>query len=136
MPLYATKRKRHRAFQGNKINQKAASDLSDPLQAPLETCMFPSLDTVSLLCPQLARRYPDVNLELQGRVVSAPALSFSPGSLSLAPEMDIEAFALLPAAGREPVFRLGVVRPPPHPLLLLLGALPNSPPVRFPQASA
>ncbi|XP_016074871.1 PREDICTED: lipopolysaccharide-binding protein [Miniopterus natalensis] len=58
--------------------------------------------------PRLARRYPDVNLELQGRVVSAPAVSFSPGNLSLAPEMDIEAFALLPAAGREPVFRLGV----------------------------
>ncbi|XP_066243930.1 lipopolysaccharide-binding protein [Saccopteryx leptura] len=58
--------------------------------------------------PLLYRRYPNMNLELQGRVVSAPALTFSPGNLSLAPQMEIEAFVLLPSSAREPVFQLGV----------------------------
>ena len=51
-----------------------------------------------------------MNLELQGRVASAPVLNFSPGNLSLAPQMEIEAFVLLPSSGKEPVFQLGVVR--------------------------
>ncbi|KAK2503935.1 hypothetical protein MC885_004401, partial [Smutsia gigantea] len=43
--------------------------------------------------PRIARLYPNMNLELQGAVVSAPLLNFSPGSLSLAPQMEIEGFA-------------------------------------------
>ncbi|XP_035865711.1 lipopolysaccharide-binding protein isoform X2 [Phyllostomus discolor] len=58
--------------------------------------------------PRLAKRYPDMNLELQGRVASAPVLNFSPGNLSLAPQMEIEAFVLLPGSVKEPVFQLGV----------------------------
>ncbi|KAF6088239.1 lipopolysaccharide binding protein [Phyllostomus discolor] len=58
--------------------------------------------------PRLAKRYPDMNLELQGRVASAPVLNFSPGNLSLAPQMEIEAFVLLPGSIKEPVFQLGV----------------------------
>ncbi|KAM8774744.1 lipopolysaccharide-binding protein isoform 2-T2 [Rhynchonycteris naso] len=58
--------------------------------------------------PLLSRRYPNMNLELQGRVVSAPVLAFSPGNLSLAPQMEIEAFVLLPSSAREFVFQLGV----------------------------
>ncbi|XP_053527282.1 lipopolysaccharide-binding protein isoform X2 [Artibeus jamaicensis] len=58
--------------------------------------------------PRLAKRYPNMNLELQGRVASAPVLNFSPGNLSLAPQMEIEAFVLLPGSVKEPVFQLGV----------------------------
>lgn len=59
--------------------------------------------------PQITRKYPNMNLELQGTVVSTPLLHISPGNLSLAPQMEIEGFVLLPSSTREPVFRLGVV---------------------------
>ncbi|XP_045376904.2 lipopolysaccharide-binding protein isoform X2 [Camelus bactrianus] len=58
--------------------------------------------------PRLARKYPNMNLELQGAMVSAPSLNFSPGNVSSAPQMEVEAFVLLPNSVREPVFRLGV----------------------------
>ncbi|KAM9249599.1 lipopolysaccharide-binding protein isoform 1-T1 [Dugong dugon] len=58
--------------------------------------------------PRLARLYPNMNLELQGAVVSAPFLTFSPGNLSSTPQMEIEAFVLLPNSLKESVFRLGV----------------------------
>ncbi|XP_021519531.1 lipopolysaccharide-binding protein isoform X1 [Meriones unguiculatus] len=59
--------------------------------------------------PQITRRYPDMNMELIGTVVSAPLLNDSPGNLSLTPQMEIEGFVVLPSSAREPVFRLGVV---------------------------
>ncbi|XP_034861586.1 lipopolysaccharide-binding protein [Mirounga leonina] len=58
--------------------------------------------------PRLARLYPNMNLELQGAMASAPFLNFSPGNLSLTPLMEIEAFVLLPSSAKEPVFQLGV----------------------------
>ncbi|XP_002915194.1 lipopolysaccharide-binding protein [Ailuropoda melanoleuca] len=58
--------------------------------------------------PRLAKLYPNMNLELQGAMASAPFLNFSPGNLSSTPLIDIEAFVLLPSSVREPVFRLGV----------------------------
>uniref|UniRef100_A0A671ESJ6 Lipopolysaccharide-binding protein n=1 Tax=Rhinolophus ferrumequinum TaxID=59479 RepID=A0A671ESJ6_RHIFE len=62
----------------------------------------------SITDDMLARQYPNMNLELQGALVSAPLLNFSPGNLSLAPQMEIEAFVLLPSSTKEPVFRLSV----------------------------
>ncbi|XP_010353645.2 lipopolysaccharide-binding protein isoform X1 [Rhinopithecus roxellana] len=58
--------------------------------------------------PRLARLYPNMNLELQGSVPSAPLLNFSPGNLSVDPFMEIDAFVLLPSSSKEPVFRLSV----------------------------
>ncbi|XP_070238225.1 lipopolysaccharide-binding protein isoform X2 [Bos mutus] len=58
--------------------------------------------------PRIARLYPNTNLELQGAVISAPCLNFSPGNLSTAAQMEIEAFVLLPNSVKEPVFRLSV----------------------------
>ncbi|XP_032206583.1 lipopolysaccharide-binding protein-like [Mustela erminea] len=58
--------------------------------------------------PRLARLYPNMNLELQGAMASAPFLNFSPGNLSSTPLMEIEGFVLLPSSVKEPVFRLGV----------------------------
>lgn len=51
-----------------------------------------------------------MNLELQGSVVSAPVLTLSSENLYMAPQMEIEAFVVLPSSVRELVFRLGVVR--------------------------
>ncbi|XP_050999662.1 lipopolysaccharide-binding protein [Acomys russatus] len=59
--------------------------------------------------PQITRRYPDMNIELLGTVVSAPILRVSPGNLSLVPQMEIKGFVVLPSSAREPVFQLGVV---------------------------
>ncbi|XP_004687006.1 PREDICTED: lipopolysaccharide-binding protein [Condylura cristata] len=56
--------------------------------------------------PRLARLYPNMYLELQGAVVSAPVLNFSPGNLSVTPEMEIAGF-VLSRTGRVPVFVLG-----------------------------
>ncbi|XP_037667987.1 lipopolysaccharide-binding protein [Choloepus didactylus] len=58
--------------------------------------------------PRIARKYPNMILELQGAVVSTPFLTFSPGNMSLAPQVEIEAFVLLPSSLREFVFRLGM----------------------------
>ncbi|XP_054995918.1 lipopolysaccharide-binding protein-like [Sorex araneus] len=58
--------------------------------------------------PQLARKYPNMNMELQGSLASAPFLTISPGNLSLAPQIEIEAFVLQPSSVKEPVFRLAV----------------------------
>ncbi|XP_012382701.2 lipopolysaccharide-binding protein [Dasypus novemcinctus] len=60
------------------------------------------------LVPRIAKKYPNMNLELQGAVVSAPFLTFSPGNISLVPQMEIEGFVLLPDSLKESVFRLGV----------------------------
>lgn len=51
-----------------------------------------------------------MNLELQGALVSAPFLNFTPGNLSLTPQMEIEAFVLQPGSVKESVFQLAVVR--------------------------
>ncbi|CAK6447668.1 unnamed protein product [Pipistrellus nathusii] len=58
--------------------------------------------------PRITKRYPNMKLELQGRVVSAPILNFSPGNLSLAPQMEIEGFVLLPNSAKELIFQLSV----------------------------
>ncbi|XP_048205135.1 lipopolysaccharide-binding protein [Perognathus longimembris pacificus] len=77
--------------------------------------MIPSDSTIRLttksfrtFAPRIGRLYPNMNLELQGTVIAAPLLNFSPGNLSLAPQMDIQAFVLLPSSVQEPVFRLAV----------------------------
>lgn len=81
-----------------------------PPRLSWQTRVFPSLDIISPFCPQITKRYPNMKLELQGRVVSAPILNFSPGNLSLAPQMEIEGFVLLPNSAKELIFQLGVVR--------------------------
>lgn len=102
-------RRKHSAFVEIKPTQKHSQFYLTPSSLSQQACIFPSLDLISLFCPQLAKLYPNMNLELQGAVVPAPFLNFSPGNLSLAPNMEIDAFVLLPSSAREPVFRLGVV---------------------------
>ncbi|XP_045384551.1 lipopolysaccharide-binding protein isoform X4 [Lemur catta] len=88
---------------------RATAQMLDVLFKILPDSVF-KLTTKSFraFAPKLARLYPNMNLELQGAVASAPLLNFSSGNLSLAPLMEIEGFVLLPDSEREPVFRLSV----------------------------
>ncbi|ELK04180.1 Lipopolysaccharide-binding protein [Pteropus alecto] len=63
-----------------------------PLDAPIR------LHTKSLgaVVPQLARLYPNMELELEVSPESAPFLRISPRNVTLVPVMNIQAFALLP----------------------------------------
>nr|XP_019605804.1 PREDICTED: lipopolysaccharide-binding protein-like [Rhinolophus sinicus] len=81
--------------------------ITDDMVPPTSTLRL-TTKSFRAFIPRLARQYPNMNLELQGAVVSAPFLNFSPGNLSLAPQMEIEAFVLLPSSIKEPVFRLRV----------------------------
>ncbi|XP_045384550.1 lipopolysaccharide-binding protein isoform X3 [Lemur catta] len=93
--------KSFRAFAPKKstiLSQRSESPRMQPRQAV----------AFNVPCRRLARLYPNMNLELQGAVASAPLLNFSSGNLSLAPLMEIEGFVLLPDSEREPVFRLSV----------------------------
>ncbi|XP_036899940.1 lipopolysaccharide-binding protein-like isoform X2 [Sturnira hondurensis] len=88
--------------------QATAQMLDVMLKVPPTSTIRLTTKSFRPFVPRLAKRYPNMNLELQGRVASAPVLNFSPGNLSLAPQMEIEAFVLLPGSVKEPVFQLGV----------------------------
>ncbi|XP_060983252.1 lipopolysaccharide-binding protein-like isoform X2 [Dama dama] len=79
------------------------------LQIPLD---FPiQLHTSSFwaIIPQLARLYPNMELELETSPESAPFLTFTPRNVTFMPVMDIQAFALLPkSARRKPLFQIKV----------------------------
>lgn len=96
-------------FVGVKSTKKHCQLYLTPSRLFPPTRIFSFLDVIASFFPQLARQYPNMKMELQGAVISAPFLNFSPGNLSLAPQMEIEAFVLLPNSVREPIFRLGVV---------------------------
>ncbi|KAF3824882.1 hypothetical protein GH733_010216, partial [Mirounga leonina] len=58
----------------------------------------------------LARLYPNMELELETSPASAPFLTFTPGSVTFTPVIDIQVFALLPTSSdRKPLFQLRVV---------------------------
>ncbi|XP_014643054.1 PREDICTED: lipopolysaccharide-binding protein-like [Ceratotherium simum simum] len=74
---------------------------------PLDSAI--SLNTHSLwaVIPQLAKFYPNMELELEISSESAPFLMFTPGNVTLTPVMDIQAFALPPnSSDRKPLFQL------------------------------
>ncbi|CAK7319726.1 Lipopolysaccharide-binding protein [Vulpes lagopus] len=69
----------------------------------LHTSSFP------VLVPQLARMYPNMELELEMSPESAPLLMFTPGNVTLMPVIDVQAFALKPnSSDRKPLFQLRV----------------------------
>ncbi|XP_077635010.1 LOW QUALITY PROTEIN: lipopolysaccharide-binding protein-like [Crocuta crocuta] len=76
-----------------------------PLDSPIH------LDTNSFwaIIPQLAKLYPNAELELETSPESAPFLMFTPGNVTFSPVIDLQAFALLPTSSeRKPLFRLRV----------------------------
>ncbi|XP_039082994.1 lipopolysaccharide-binding protein-like [Hyaena hyaena] len=76
-----------------------------PLDSPTH------LDTNSFraIIPQLAKLYPNAELELETSPESAPFLMFTPGNVTFSPVIDLQAFTLLPTSSeRKPLFQLRV----------------------------
>nr|XP_020764734.1 lipopolysaccharide-binding protein-like isoform X2 [Odocoileus virginianus texanus] len=81
--------------------------LLDVLQIPLDFPIQLHTSSFRAIIPQLARMYPNMELELETSPESAPFLTFTPGNVTFMPVMDIQAFALLPkSAGRKPLFQI------------------------------
>ncbi|KAM8774548.1 lipopolysaccharide-binding protein-like [Rhynchonycteris naso] len=85
-----------------------SSSLLLPLmQFPLDFPIYMHTTSLGAVIPQLARLYPNMEIELELSPESAPFLTFTPGNVTLVPVMNIEAFALLPnTSDRSPLFQL------------------------------
>nr|XP_012423156.1 PREDICTED: lipopolysaccharide-binding protein-like [Odobenus rosmarus divergens] len=76
---------------------------------PLDSPIHLHTSSFRAIIPQLARLYPNMELELETSPESAPFLMFTPGSVTLMPVIDIQAFAVLPTSSdRKPLFQLRV----------------------------
>lgn len=58
---------------------------------------------------QVAKMFPDMKVELLIWASSPPYLTVSPAGLALAPELEAQAFAVLPNSSLAPLFLLGLV---------------------------
>nr|XP_060627790.1 bactericidal permeability-increasing protein-like [Anolis sagrei ordinatus] len=58
--------------------------------------------------PQLEKLYPDMLMMLKGSPSAAPSLTITPEILSLSPDVDVQAFAILPNSTLAPLFILQV----------------------------
>ncbi|XP_070276412.1 lipopolysaccharide-binding protein-like isoform X2 [Myotis yumanensis] len=77
------------------------------LQSPLDFPIHLHTKSLGAVIPQLARLYPNTELELEMSPESAPFLMFTPGNVTCMPVMNIQAFALLPnSSNRKPLFQL------------------------------
>ncbi|XP_042786016.1 lipopolysaccharide-binding protein-like [Panthera leo] len=76
---------------------------------PLDSPIHLHTNSFRAIIPQLARLYPNTELELETSPESAPFLMFTPGNVTLSPVIDIQAFALLPTSSeRKLLFELRV----------------------------
>ncbi|XP_051835321.1 lipopolysaccharide-binding protein-like [Antechinus flavipes] len=60
------------------------------------------------LIPQLGKLYPNMQMELQISSPSPPVMVFSQGNVTLTPEMELQAFVILPSSLRVPLFLLSM----------------------------
>ncbi|XP_006874800.1 PREDICTED: bactericidal permeability-increasing protein [Chrysochloris asiatica] len=60
------------------------------------------------LIPQVARSFPDMKVQLLISVSSPPHLSVDPSRLTLTPQLEVQAFAILPNSSLAPLFQLGL----------------------------
>uniref|UniRef100_A0A8D0LCZ6 Bactericidal permeability-increasing protein n=1 Tax=Sphenodon punctatus TaxID=8508 RepID=A0A8D0LCZ6_SPHPU len=60
------------------------------------------------LCPQVEKMYPDRPMKLKVSAASAPFLNITPGKLSLTPDVDIQAYAILEDSSLAPLFLLSM----------------------------
>ncbi|XP_046534003.1 lipopolysaccharide-binding protein-like [Equus quagga] len=87
----------------------ASSFLLLLLQIPLASSIALNTNSFRALIPQLAKLYPNMQLEFETSPESAPFLMFTPGNVTLLPVMDIQTFALPPnSSDRKPLFQLRV----------------------------
>ncbi|XP_040186507.1 bactericidal permeability-increasing protein-like [Rana temporaria] len=61
-----------------------------------------------ILIPQLEKMYPDMLMKLVITSHSAPSLNINPGNVSMAPLVDIQAYAILPNSSLAPLFLLNL----------------------------
>ncbi|KAJ6655551.1 hypothetical protein lerEdw1_005022 [Lerista edwardsae] len=59
-----------------------------------------------VFAPQVQKSYPNMPMKLQVSPSSAPSLTITPGGLTLTPEVDVQAFAILPNSTLAPLFVL------------------------------
>ncbi|XP_033622990.1 lipopolysaccharide-binding protein-like [Fukomys damarensis] len=77
------------------------------LQIPLNSPILLHTSSLQALIPQLAKLYPNMEVELEALPESEPLLTFTPGNVTLTPVMDIRAFAVLPnSSDRRLLFQL------------------------------
>uniref|UniRef100_A0A9L0TCC5 Bactericidal permeability-increasing protein n=1 Tax=Equus caballus TaxID=9796 RepID=A0A9L0TCC5_HORSE len=87
----------------------ASSFLLLLLQIPLDSSIALNTNSFRALIPQLAKLYPNMQLEFETSPESAPFLMFTPGNVTLLPVIDIQTFALPPnSSDRKPLFQLRV----------------------------
>ncbi|KAM8773771.1 bactericidal permeability-increasing protein [Rhynchonycteris naso] len=63
---------------------------------------------IGTLIPQVAKMFPDMNVQLLIWVSSPPHLTVSPTGLTLIPALEAQAFAVLPNSSLAPLFLLGM----------------------------
>ncbi|KAM9296508.1 bactericidal permeability-increasing protein-like [Gastrophryne carolinensis] len=61
-----------------------------------------------LLIPELEKMYPNMLMKLMVASPSAPSLNIATGNVSLAPKLDIQAYAILPNSSLAPLFLLNL----------------------------
>nr|XP_023482780.1 lipopolysaccharide-binding protein-like [Equus caballus] len=89
----------------------ASSFLLLLLQIPLDSSIALNTNSFRALIPQLAKLYPNMQLEFETSPESAPFLMFTPGNVTLLPVIDIQTFALPPnSSDRKPLFQLRVLK--------------------------
>ncbi|XP_063104430.1 lipopolysaccharide-binding protein-like [Cavia porcellus] len=76
-------------------------------QMPLNFSTLLHTSSFQMLVPQLARTYPNMEVELEASPESEPLLTFTPGNVTLSPVINIQAFVLLPnSSDHRPLFQL------------------------------
>ncbi|KAM5177424.1 lipopolysaccharide-binding protein isoform 2-T2 [Callospermophilus lateralis] len=91
-------------YQAGHLNFSITDDMIPP-----DSVIRLTTKSFRAFLPLIGKLYPNMDLELQGALLRAPLLTFSPGNLSLAPQLGIDGFVLLPNSLKQFVFRLGVV---------------------------
>ncbi|XP_073539956.1 bactericidal permeability-increasing protein-like [Phyllobates terribilis] len=61
-----------------------------------------------VLIPQLSKMYPDMLMKLQISSTSAPSLDIKPGNVTISPQLDMQAYVILPNSSLAPVFLLNL----------------------------
>ncbi|XP_062948133.1 lipopolysaccharide-binding protein-like [Cynocephalus volans] len=74
---------------------------------PLDSVIHLNTSSFRTIVPQLAKLYPDTEIELEVSSESELFVMFTPGNVTLMPVVDIRAFVLLPnSSDRDPLFEL------------------------------
>ncbi|XP_060119940.1 bactericidal permeability-increasing protein-like [Heteronotia binoei] len=82
-------------------------DITDDM-IPRESKLRLNTSSFGSLVPQIEKLYPNMLMKLKVSPSSPPSLAIAPEGLSLAPTVDVQAFAILPNSSLAPLFVLDV----------------------------